>query len=200
MRKKFIITMIILFAVTTPLAAFIASIDAPDPGHPPEMLPSDQYIRHTTTRIINAPQLMTKQWLENRRLTSFMTATEGLPSVVSTTPIAGIWGENGATRYANLDNGHTAIDRIIENRDPDLFHYQVFGFTAASRYIVDHIEGRIEYTALTPDQTRISWSYGIAPTSILTRPIASTFMENRIVPFMENTMNQMARAAEAELN
>ncbi len=180
---------------------FVAALSAvfgassTDPDQPPALAESDHYILHTTSRIVDGPQQQVKTWLEEVRLASFMEATDGIPGIVSTTPISGTWGENNAMRYANLDNGHTAIDRIIENRDPDLFHYQVYGFTAPSRYIVNHIEGKIVYEALSDAQTRVIWSYAIAPTSAVTRPIARNFLNRRIVPFMEQALDNMAAAA-----
>lgn len=170
-------------------------VSAPEPDQPPALREATSYSIHTTDRIVDGPQQAVKTWLEETRLVTFMEATQGIPGVVSTTPISGKWGEDGALRYANLDNGHTAIDRIIQNRDPDLFHYQIFGFTAPSRYVVNHIVGRLEYEAVSAEQTRITWSYAIAPTSPITAPVAANFLSNRIVPFMENTMENMAGAA-----
>lgn len=195
MRKVSICVAVLALAVTTVGCSAILNTSEPNPDQPPALKAIDDYSLHTTSRVLNGSQQDVKDWLEDARLVTFMEATPGIPGVVSTTPISGEWGENGATRYANLDNGHTAIDRIIENRDPDLFHYQVYGFTAPSRFIVNHIVGRIEYTPVSAQQTRVSWSYAISPTSWTTRPIAGNFLKNRIVPFMENTMNNMAEAA-----
>ena len=195
MRKLLIAAIVIVVPISAAGLSAVLGTSAPEPERPPALAAHDDYAVHTTSRTVNGSQQNVKDWLEGVRLVTFMEATPGIPGVVSTTPISGTWGENGATRYANLDNGHTAIDRIIENRDPDLFHYQVFGFTAPSRFVVNHIVGRLEYTPVSEDQTRITWSYAIYPTSWAARPIAANFLKSRIVPFMENTMDNMAEAA-----
>jgi len=194
MRKLLIAVLVIVVPIGAAGLSAVMGASAQTPEQPPTLMSIEEYAVHETSRVVNGTQQDVKNWLEEVKLVSFMEATSGIPSVVSTTPISGDWGENGATRYANLDNGHTAIDRIIENRDPELFHYQVFGFTAPTRFIVNHIMGRIEYAPVSDEQTRITWSYAIYPTSWATRPIANNFLTNRIVPFMENTMDNMAEA------
>jgi hypothetical protein len=180
-------------------AAFALSIPKPDPDDPPPLIAEDSYVVHVTSRVIDAPRQETKKWLEERKLVSFMERTAGIPAVISTTPISGQWGASGATRFANLDDGNTAIDRIIENREPDLFHYQIFGFTSTARFIISHVVGRIEYEELTAQSTKITWSYAIAPRAFFTRPLAGLFLRNRFTPFMEVTMDRMAEAANREL-
>ncbi|MEL6735028.1 MAG: hypothetical protein AAFO98_04000 [Pseudomonadota bacterium] len=198
---KFRILLVLLALLAIPLSTLFLQTPGPaDPTMPPALLNASQYYTHTTGREVKAPRLQVKKWLERRRLVSFMEPTEGLPSVVSTTPISGKWGENGALRYANLDDGNTAIDLIIENRDPDLFHYQVFGFTAPSRFVINHIQGRLEYSQNSDGVTTINWTYAIAPNGLLTGPVAGYVLRNTIMPFMEATMDRMTTAANAELS
>ncbi len=194
MRKLLIATAALTLTIAAAGLTAILGASDQSPDNPPAFEAASAYAVHTTSRVVNGSQQDVKDWVEEVRLASFMEAASGIPGVVSTSPISGTWGENGATRYAHLDNGHTAIDRIIENRDPDLFHYQVFGFTAPSRYVVNHIVGRIEYAPISETQTRVTWSYAISPTSPVTRPFAANFLANRIAPFMENTMDNMAKA------
>jgi hypothetical protein len=72
--------------------------------------------------------------------------------------VQGTWGQNGAIRRVNLDNGHYAFDLILNNQFPDVFQYQVFGFTNEAARVAEYIYAELKYTEPAPGKTLLTWS------------------------------------------
>jgi hypothetical protein len=107
----------------------------------------------------------------------------------------GTWGSDGAIRRVELLDGHYAFDHIIQNRQPDLFYYQVYGFTNQAARIASYIRAEFRYEELGPQQTRMHWTYSMRPKAFWSGPLVGSFVNNRIKPYMEAGMTKMAEEA-----
>jgi hypothetical protein len=168
---------------------------APASAQAPAIDPKAEYVSYTTSRTIDWDRASFRRWLEARQLVSFFPKDMGIPGVASTTPIQGTWGQNGAIRRVHLDNGHYAFDLILNNQFPEVFQYQVFGFTNEAARVADYIYAELKYTEPAAGKTLLTWTYSMKPKSGLTRPLASFFINNRFAPYMEAGMNNMVTAA-----
>jgi hypothetical protein len=170
---------------------------APSAPEPPAIDAKADYVSHVTSRTVDWDRVSFRRWLEARQLVSFFPKDQGLPGVLSTTPMRGTWGQNGAIRRVHLDNGHYAFDLILNNQFPDVFQYQVYGFTNEAARVAEYIYAELKYTEPAPGKTTLTWTYSMKPTSALTRPLASNFINSRFAPYMEAGMNNMLAAAQA---
>jgi Polyketide cyclase / dehydrase and lipid transport len=168
---------------------------APAMPEPPAVINDDAYVTHVAQRTVQWDRVAFRQWLEKEQLVSFFPKDMGIPGVKGTTPMRGTWGQNGAIRRVELDDGHYAFDLILNNRYPDVFAYQVFGFTSQAGRVADYIRAELRYTELSPGVTQLQWTYAMRPKSALTKPLVSQFMTSRIQPYMEAGMDNMAKAA-----
>ncbi len=169
---------------------------APGLSDPPAMVQDEYYVTHQVSRTVNWDRVSVRRWLEKEQLITFFPKDMELPSVVGQTPMRGNWGENGAIRRVELNDGHFAFDHILNNRYPDVFQYQVYGFTNLAGRISEYVYAEIKYEETKPNVTEIVWTYRMRPKSSLTKPVVQFFITRRLAPYMEAGMTNMARAAE----
>ncbi|MEM8592154.1 MAG: SRPBCC family protein, partial [Pseudomonadota bacterium] len=74
------------------------------------------------------------------------------------------------------------------------FLYQVWGFTASNARALSHIRGEFRYEPVENGQTRVTWTYSIAPRFFLVRPFVRSFLKNDFAPFMESGLQGAAKA------
>jgi hypothetical protein len=167
----------------------------PELGTPPVVVNDDNYITHITKRTINWDRVQFRRWLETNQLVTFFPKDKGIAGVKSTTPMRGTWGQNGAIRRVSLDDGHYAFDLIINNQYPDVFQYQVFGFTNDASRVTEYVRAELKYIEDKAGVTTLQWTYSLRPKSALTRPLLNSFVQNKLIPYMEEGMDNMAKAA-----
>lgn len=169
---------------------------APELSNPPAIVQDDNYITHITKRTIQWDRVQFRRWLETNQLVSFFPKDKGIAGVKSTAPMRGTWGQNGAIRRVSLDDGHYAFDLILNNQYPDVFQYQVFGFTNEASRVTEYVRAELKYIEDKPGVTTLQWTYSLRPKSTLTRPLLNSFVQNKLIPYMEEGMDNMAKAAQ----
>jgi hypothetical protein len=177
--------------------AVSAPAQAPEVSTPPAVVNDDNYVSHVAVRTVQWSRPEFRAWLEREQLVKFFPKDRGLPGFKGSTPMRGQWGTNGAIRRVELDNGHYAFDHILNNRYPDVFQYQVYGFTNEAARIAAYIRAELRYDEVSPGVTRLSWTYSMRPKSGLTQPLVSMFMSRTMKPYMEAALDNMAAAAAA---
>jgi hypothetical protein len=182
------------------LSACAGTPPATAPGVPdvPTVATDDGYVSIVSSRTVNIERAQFRRWLEARQLVTFMPKDKGLPGVKETVPMVGTWGGNGAIRRVHLDDGHFAFDKITDNKFPEHFQYQVFGFTNFAGRIAEYIRAELKYSEDKAGVTTLTWTYSMRPKSAITKPVVSFFINNRFAPFMEATLDNMVVAANAE--
>ncbi|MEO0666007.1 MAG: hypothetical protein AAFY97_09800, partial [Pseudomonadota bacterium] len=103
-------------------------------------------------------------------------------------------GKDEAPDRAVLGKG--ALDGL-ENSETR-FAYQVWDFTSSSARALDHIRGEFLYEAVGANETRVTWTYAIAPRAFFVRPFVRSYLENDFAPFMESGLQGAAEAFNAE--
>ena len=169
----------------------------PDGSNPPPLADAGDYLTNTETATFNGSREDVLAFLADPGLTSFLKPTDRIPAIEKVTILSGTWGEAGAVRRVALADGGYTAERILEaNRD--VFSYQIWDLTSRAGRGIDHIRGDIRYEDAGDGQTHIVWTYSILPkTSLLRGPIGS-FLEQDFQPFMENGLNDMAAAFNAQ--
>jgi hypothetical protein len=168
----------------------------PELSNPPAIVQDDNYITHVTKRTIQWDRVQFRRWLESKQFVSFLPKDQGIAGVKTAVPMRGIWGQNGAIRRVHLEDGHFVFDHIINNQYPDVFQYQVYGFTNEAGRVSEYIRAEFKYTEDKPGVTTFQWTYSMRPKSALTRPLLNSFVQNKLIPYMEEGMDNMAKAAQ----
>jgi hypothetical protein len=168
---------------------------APEMSPPPAIINDNNYVSHVATRTVNWDRASFRRWLEKEQMISFLPKDQGIPGVRGATPTRGTWGQNGAVRRVSLDNGHYAFDHITNNQFPDLFQYQVYGFTNEAARVAEYIRAEFKYTETAPGVTTLQWTYAMRPKSALTKLFVEQYMNSKMRPYMEAGMDNMVAAA-----
>jgi hypothetical protein len=168
---------------------------APDMTAPPAIANDDNYVSHVATRTVNWDRASFRRWLEKEQMVSFLPKDQGIPGVTGTTAMRGTWGQNGSVRRVSLDNGHYAFDQVTLNQQPDLFQYQVYGFTNEAARVAQYIRAEFKYSEPSPGVTTLQWTYSMRPNSALTKLLVESYVNNKLRPYMEAGMDNMAAAA-----
>lgn len=167
----------------------------PEMPQPPVIVNDHNYVSHVATRTVNWDRAAFRRWLEREQMISFLPKDQGIPGVKGATPMRGAWGQNGAVRRVSLDNGHYVFDHITNNQFPDVFQYQVYGFTNEAARVAEYIRAEFKYTESAPGVTTLQWTYSMRPKSAFSKVFVEQYMANRMRPYMEGGMDNMAAAA-----
>jgi hypothetical protein len=89
-----------------------------------------------------------------------------VPAVVGTRDITGPWTTPGSQRTVVLDDGSTARERLLAWVRPVRFEYVVDRFTSPLARLVDHANGRWEFSSAGPESSSFRWTYSFHPTSL----------------------------------
>jgi Polyketide cyclase / dehydrase and lipid transport len=194
--KKLLITIVFVpFALAAIAAAFvIRPTDAPDYAGAPPALAQSGHVSFTIEAIMPMPPEEFRAWQRENPVVKFLQPSPSIPKVDRTEMIDGTWFEAGAKRRVIFEDGNTAVERVIAY-EPEVFRYQIWGFTAPSRYLIDHVEGEIKYEKSGETDTRFIWTYKMKPRAFFTTPLLERFMENDYAPFMKSGLEEMRKAA-----
>ncbi len=169
----------------------------PDGTNPPPLADDGDYLTNTESVIFNGSRDEVLAFMADPGLTSFLKPSGRIPAITDVNVLSGTWGEAGAVRRVSLADGGYTAERMLES-NRDIFSYQIWDLTSWSGRAIDHIRGDIWYEDVCNGQTRMSWSYSILPkTGLLSGPIR-TFLKEDFQPFMENGLNDMAAAFNAQ--
>lgn len=183
-------------ALALGVARFLAPPDVPPEyrGQRPEPI-ADGHITHRESILIDVPVGRYMEWVTGTSLEDVLQGSDDVPSVVRTEPVMGTWGEVGARRRVVLDDGHYVTEEILENDQPRIFRYEVWGYTNAGRLMIEYAVG--EFKVDDEDgQTLVTWTYSFHPTVGIARPVLSSFVEGTWADFMRSVLTTYKVEAE----
>jgi hypothetical protein len=95
-----------------------------------------------------------------------------LPATAEVTDQHGAWGADGPgqTRAIHLADGGILGETLTVVDPPHRFGYRIEIRRGPMGLLVDHVEGTWAFAPVTPDATRVTWSWDWHPRSSLTRP------------------------------
>jgi hypothetical protein len=185
---------VLVLLVAGAAAMVVRSTGAPEYAGEPPALWEDGYVEHRTEALVNMPRDAFQEWFKENELVTFLEPVGSIPEIERTVMMEGEWFTDTGKRRVEFVGGDTAVERVLEFT-PEEFRYQIWGFTTPARYIVDHVQGRIEFVPEKAGQTRVIWTYRIAPKAFFTRPIVRRMMAAEFAPFMDAGLTKMAEAA-----
>jgi hypothetical protein len=196
MIKKVIGFVVVLTVALVAVAAamVVRPTGAPDYSGPPPALAESGHVSFTTEAIMPMPPEEMRAWQRENPLFKFFKPSPSIPGIKGSETIEGTWFEKGAKRRVLFEDGNTAVERIVEY-EPEVFRYQIWGFTAPTRYFVDHVEGEIKYEKSGEKDTRFVWTYKMKPRAFFTKPLLQRFMNEEYAPFMQRGLEEMRKAA-----
>ncbi len=109
--------------------------------------------------------------------------------------IRGTWGDVGARRRVIRKDGNQTLEDVLENRQPTLFRYEVWGFTDSARILTNYAVGEFQYGEV-PSGTAVKWTYSFHSTSLLTKPFLSWKVQTDFAEFMRSALQSMKQQAE----
>lgn len=185
--------------ITAAALAFATPAFAADYSDPPELRGERGYLTNVEVATFNGPVdsvIATLQTPETGVL-AHVVRTERIPAIEGLEPIEGTFPEDGAVRRLIFADGSEVVERVLENSETR-FAYQVWDFTSSSARALDHIRGEFLYEAVSATETRVTWTYAIAPRAFFVRPFVRSYLENDFAPFMESGLQGAAEAFNAE--
>jgi hypothetical protein len=196
MIKKVIGFVVVLTVALVAVAAamVVRPTGAPDYSGPPPALAESGHVSFTTEAIMPMPPEEMRAWQRENPLFKFLKPFGSIPSVERNEMLDGTWFEAGAKRRVIFTDGNTAVERVVEY-EPEIFRYQIWGFTAPSRYVIEHVEGEIKYEKSGGTDTRFVWTYKMKPRAFFTKPLLERFMREEYAPFMQQGLEEMRKAA-----
>ncbi|MEL7487851.1 MAG: SRPBCC family protein [Pseudomonadota bacterium] len=124
---------------------------------------------------INAPLPLTFAQAVRVDIPSIMPRRGVMPGVARVDNQTGAWDAAGQSRTMVLTDGSSAFEELTAYDLNRRFAYRVSAFSAPLSMIVAEANGDWRFTALSPDKTRITWTYGFTPKSTLVAPLVSIF-------------------------
>ena len=73
---------------------------------------------------------------------------------------------------------NSVVERVLRN-DEEAFVYQIWNFTSSNAWALDHIRGQFRYVPLGPNETRVTWTYSVAPAVFIARPFVNRFLTRK---------------------
>lgn len=180
-----------------------ASNPAP-PTAPPELttpppLSDGWHATFQTTQVIDAPLVPLQTWIvASNELVLAMEETDRIKKPVEVKVVSGNWPEKDSVRWVRLSDGHYTYERVLENRLPEHFSYQIWGLTSSAGDHVTYAQGQWDWRETDEGQSEFAWTYRLRPNSIIKRPFVSSFLDSDMKPFMEGAIGRMAAKAETE--
>jgi len=183
--------------------AACAGNPAPPDGPPPlttaPPLEEGWHATFVTTKVIDAPLEPLQAWItRSNELVAAMEETDQIKKPVEVNVVRGNWPETGAMRWVRFSDGHYTYERVLENRLPQRFSYQIWGLTSAASNHVTYAQGQWDWREVENGKSEFKWTYRLRPNSIIKRPFVQSFLDNDMKPFMEGAIGRMAANAEAE--
>ncbi|EAQ28857.1 hypothetical protein NAP1_14698 [Erythrobacter sp. NAP1] len=140
-----------------------------------------------------------QQWIvASNELVLAMEETEQIKKPVDVRVVSGNWPEKGSVRWVKLSDGHYTYERVLENRLPEHFSYQIWGLTSSASDHITYAKGQWDWREVEDDKSEFTWTYSLRPNSFIKRPFVSSFLESDMRPFMEGAIDRMTVKAEGE--
>lgn len=133
----------------------------------------------------------------NLTLEDIVQFDDGFPAVQTAQPLIGDWtpGDRvGDRRWVRFEDGHYLAEEVLVD-DPELFRYQIWGFTSTQRFAVRHGVAEFHYEA-EGDGTRLSWTYSFLPTTPILSGAVQAFLDSTMTPMMQATLAGLRDLAE----
>jgi carbon monoxide dehydrogenase subunit G len=176
------------------------------PGEPPDYsgerpaLVDDGYVSVTHSVHVDAPpeQVWSSGNDPNLSLEDIVQFDNGFPAVDTTQPLVGEWtpGERvGDRRWVRFEDGHYLVEEVLAD-EPDVFRYQIWGFTSVQRIAVQHAVAEFRYEP-EAGGTRLSWTYSFLPTTPILSGMVQSFLDSTMTPMMRATLAGLRDHAEA---
>ncbi|WP_379550228.1 hypothetical protein [Qipengyuania sp. DGS5-3] len=154
-----------------------------------------------TTQVIDAPLVPLQQWIgRSNELVAAMEETDAIKKPVEVKVVSGTWPETGSVRWLRFSDGHYTYERVLENRLPVHFRYQVWGLTSSASAHITYAQGQQDWRVLEDGRSEFTWTYRLRPNGIIKRPFVQGFLDNDMKPFMEGAIGRMATKAETQFS
>ena len=165
-----------------------------------------KYASFTLERDFDVPRDVLMPWMtETTRMVDAMEETENIKKPVAIDVLSGTWPEDGAVRRVTLSDGHQSLERVVANRLPESFEYQIWNFTTSAGGNLDYALGTQMWSEVdadgdgAEDETRLEWTYALLPNARFKRRFVQSFVNNDIEPFLSGAADRVVAKAEAEL-
>ncbi|MEM7667284.1 MAG: SRPBCC family protein [Pseudomonadota bacterium] len=193
-----------LLAAAASLSLISCASNPTPPTAPPELtsppaLSDGWHATFHTIKVIDAPLIPLQQWIvASNELVLAMEETEQIKKPVDVRVVSGTWPEKGSVRWVKLSDGHYTYERVLENRLPEHFSYQIWGLTSGASDHITYAKGQWDWREVENDKSEFTWTYSLRPNSFIKRPFVSSFLDSDMKPFMEGAIGRMATKAEGE--
>lgn len=168
---------------------------------PPALRGDKAYLTNVEVAVFNGPvaDVIAALQTPETGVLAHVTNTDRIPAITAMENLQGDFPDAGAVRRLGFEDGSEVVEQVLENSEAR-FTYQVWGFTSANGRALSHIRGAFTYDAVSPMETRVTWTYQIAPRVFFVRPFVRSFLKNDFAPFMESGLQGAAATYNARVN
>ncbi|MBV8586681.1 MAG: SRPBCC family protein [Verrucomicrobia bacterium] len=168
-----------------------------NPSSTPPPVDHHGFVSHTEVITVQVPMQFFRQWRQTSsgHLGNTLRGTSKIAGVAYTEMIRGTWPQPGARRRVVRKDGNESLEEVLENSWPTRFRYEVWGFTDQERILTNYLVGEFQYRGV-PEGTEVKWTYSFHRRYLLTTPILSIEVHNRVPEFMRTALQSMKEEAE----
>lgn len=110
-----------------------------------------------------------------------------LPAIVRTDE-SETWIKQGLSRTVYFEDGTTAKESLLTVTPYCSFSYKIENFTSRLRFLSKRVDGDWVFTDAGNGQTKIEWTYRIAPKNFIARGIINAFLLKDVRCVLENAL------------
>ena len=136
---------------------------------------------------INAPIDSAFNYIVPVDLSHIFKKYKNLPAIIKTDETEK-WIKAGLTRTVYFEDGSTSKETLLTVVPHSSFSYKIENFTSQLRFLAKRIEGDWIFTDLNNGQTKIEWTYKIAPKNFFTRGIINLILLKNINGLLTNAL------------
>lgn len=134
--------------------------DRPPVLSAPPSIEVGYHAEHNVARTFASDIAPFRVWMDKGQMMNALQSAEGVAKPVAVNYISGQGPATGAVRRVQLEDGHFAFERVIENRFPEMFRYQIWGFTNGASRVARYAVGEFAYSQVKGG-TKLTWRYRI---------------------------------------
>jgi len=167
-------------------------LDAPVP-----LIDDRGLVTYKTTRVFEGPLEPVRWFIEDgSKIVAAMEETDRIRKPIEITVLKGTWPEVGSIRRLKFSDGHFTLERVLENKFPHLFRYQVYAYTSAAGQNIAYAIGQQRWERISESQSKLEWTYSLKPNAFYKKPFVDSFVNSDMKPLMENALDRVKAQAD----
>lgn len=139
------------------------------------------------TAIVNAPIDSVFNYIVPVELSHIFKRYKRIPAITKTNETEK-WNKAGLTRTVFFEDGSTSQETLLTVVPHTSFSYKIENFTSQLRFLAKRVDGDWLFTDLGNGQTKIEWTYKVAPKNFIARGLIKIVLLKDIEGLLNNAL------------